>query len=494
MTERSLIMTHFSPRKAGFFFLAVLFLCGNFAVFGQAPRRLTPDEAVEMTIKNNLHLESARLALDMKKRKADLVWNEFLPSAVVTGTLSRPNSAGSASGTAPAVLLNPFFPSLPSGTPDFYGVVPYSMTLPQWNVIGNFSTELTFSFALIEGIKSIKQDYEAGLVGFEKVKLQMEQGVRKMYNSILLLEANSTLLNETYENALRQSAIAEANFRAGLAPRLTWLQAQVAVENMKPALYDMESGLKSLKGNFALLLGLPYDTPLELEPVSFGDTYIPRDVQELISRAASEKPDINELRANIVTMQTQRKALRLQAYTPFLRFAWGLQYMFNPVLDPFKDSWFTGDNWSRGGNFSVTLGWSINSLFPFTKEGQQRADIDAGIQIQNIMLAQTIRETELEVFTKINSLEKIRTTKEAQKAAVDLAQESYRLTAEAYRAGLQDFQAVQGAILALDQAKVQLLAQEFNYFNDLIDLEYAIGVPFGTLSSNKTLSSIGSEK
>ena len=358
--------------------------------------------------------------------------------------------------------------------------------LPKWHVLGNFSAELTFSFALIQGIQSIKEDYLAGLIGLDKVKLQMEQGVRKMYNQILLLEANAVLLQDNYTNAQRQTSIAEANFRAGLAPRLTWLQAQVAVENIRPMINDMDNGLKSLKGNFALFLGLPYDTPLELEPIPLESFYIPDDMADLIRKAASGKPDLKELQANIITMQTQRKALRLQAYTPFIRFGWNLSTMFNPVLSPFKETWFKSDNWNGGGSFNVTVGWSLNSLFSFTKEGQQRKDLETGIQIQNIQLAQKIRETELEVFTKVNSLDKILATKEVQQAAVDLAEEAYRLTEEAYRAGLQDFQAVQSAALALEQAKVQLLTQQFNYLNDLLDLEYSIGVPFGTLSSTGT--------
>jgi outer membrane protein TolC len=126
---------------------------------------------------------------------------------------------------------------------------------------------------------------------------------------------------------------------------------------------------------------------------------------------------------------------------------------------------------------------NFNTLFSFTKEGQQRKDMEANLQIQNIRLAQVIRETELEIFTKLASLEKILSTAEAQKTAVDLAEQSYRLTEEAYRAGLQDFQSVQSASLALDQAKLQLLREHYNYLNDLIDLEYSIGVPFGTLSS-----------
>jgi len=433
-----------------------------------SPLRLTPDLAVEMAIKNNLNLETARIALDIKKRKSNLAWNQLLPSASIAGTVSRDNVASTSIGID--------FSALPA-------IVPYSITLPQWHLNGMFSATLDFSFALVEGMKSFRLDYEAGLISLEKAKLQIEQGVRKLYNQILLLEANAALLEESYSNYQRQAAIAEANFRAGLAPRLTWLQAQVAAENMKPAVYDLENNLHALKGNFALLLGLNYNAPFELQQLSINVTEIPMEVSELITRASIEKPDIQELRANIMTLKSQKSALTLQQFTPFLRLGWTLSYLFNPLLDPFNDNLFTGDNWNKGGNFSVTLGVSINSFLPFTREGQQRKDMEASLQIQNIRLAQTIKETELEIFTKLASLEKILTTVEAQKGAVDLAEQSYRLTEEAYRAGLQDFQSVQSVALALDQAKLQLLTQQFNYLNDLLDLEYSIGVPFGTLSS-----------
>jgi len=465
-------------------FLPVIILlsCVSF-IYPQASSssvlHLSPEKAVDMAIKNNLMMEMARVGTDMKGRKSRLVWNEFLPNFMVTGTMSRDNYATTAQGID--------FSALPA-------LKPYSIDLPQWHVLGNFSADLTFSFALIQGIRSIQEDYQAGLVTLEKAKLQMEQGVRKMYNGILLMEANLELLMDSFENAKRQADIAEANFRAGLAPRLIMLQAQVAVENIKPTINDLENALKSLKGNFALLLGLSFDADFELEPVMLGAVFIPSDVGEFISRSASGKPDIKELQANLVTMYTQQKALQLQAYTPFLRFGWTWSTMFNPVMDPFKENWFTRDNWNGGGNFNVTLGWSINSLFSFTKEGQMRRDLEAGIQIQNISLARMIRETELEIFTKLNSLEKIRTSAETLQLTVDLAEQSYRLTEEAYRAGLQEFQAVQSAALALNQAKLQVLTQQFNYLNDLIDLEYSIGVPFGTLGSTGTQRNNGSTR
>ena len=430
----------------------------------EGPLRLTPNDAVDMAIRNNLNLEMARINLDMQRRASDSAWNQFIPNVGVTGTIARANRE----------TVQPGIP----------GIMP-SITHPQWALMGTFSAELVVTRAQFENMRTLQQQFASGLIGYERARLQMEQGVRKMYNGILLLQANAGLLEESYRNSRRQAEMAEASFRAGLAPRLVWLQAQVAVENMRPAVSDLTNTLQNLKGNFALLLGLPHDTPLELQPVPLGVSVIPWDVAELISRAAAGSPDIQVLQAEIMTLQAQQRTLRLQHRSPFIRF--GLTV--NPTFmgDPLQDTLTDTDNWQDRGNFSITLGMNLNGLFSRTREGQQLRDMEAALQMQNIRLAQTIRETELEIFTMINSLERIRTTVEVQQATVYLAEESYRLTEEAFRAGLQDFQVVQNAALALDQARIRLLTEQFNYINYLIDLEYALGVPFGTLSGNGSL-------
>jgi outer membrane protein TolC len=97
-----------------------------------------------------------------------------------------------------------------------------------------------------------------------------------------------------------------------------------------------------------------------------------------------------------------------------------------------------------------------------------------------------IQGTEIEIYNTILSLEKTQVTTAAQTQTVNLAERAYRLTEEAYRAGLQDLLQVQNAELELKQAKVSMLEQQFNYLNGLLDLEYSIGVPFGTLSSKES--------
>jgi outer membrane protein TolC len=187
-----------------------------------------------------------------------------------------------------------------------------------------------------------------------------------------------------------------------------------------------------------------------------------------------------ELRQTLLATGYGRKAQALQLYTPALIFSWN----YAPALSgPWEKSWLDGDNWSDRGAFSITLNMGLNSLFPFTKQGQSLKDTDNALRSLNIGLAQAIRGTEIEVYNTVLSLERSKTLAETQAETVALAERTYRLTEDAYRAGLQEFLQVQSAELALRQAQVQMLEQQFNYLTGLIDLEYSIGVPFGTLSN-----------
>jgi outer membrane protein TolC len=446
-------------------------------------RRLTADEAVELAIQYNLSLESARLTLDTKKRKSDLVWNQFLPDLEVRGTLAGDNEAATISGSAP-VALNPFLSSLPPGTPDIYGGIPYSVEAPRWHVQGNVSANLVLTSALFAGIKTIRQDYRAGQVTFEKAKIQLERDVRKTYYQMLLLEESLTVQRDSLAAAERQVDIARANYNSGLAPELTLLQARVNRDNLLPDIEESENNRKLAMANFAMLLGLPYDTRFELVPLEGNLAYADLDTAELISKASSGRIDIHELQAIILHAKSGRTAQALQLWTPNLILGWNWTPTF--IGDPWKDDWGSEDLWQKSGAFSITVQWKLNNLFPFTKEGQGLKDVDNQIKSAAINLAQLIRGTELEAYNTVLSLEKTQASIAARNQTVLLARESYESTERAYRAGLQDSNSVQNAAEALRQARMGVVQQQFNYLLGLIDLEYLTGVPFGTLSNKIT--------
>jgi outer membrane protein TolC len=427
--------------------------------------RITMEEAVDRAIKNNLNLQSSQVSVDTKKRKSDLSWNQFVPTADLGAYLGRLNEAPQSTEI-----------SIP-------GIASISMGGgPQWRMGASLQLSLSLNIAMFESMNRLLLEYRGGLVSYEKAKVQLERDIRKQYYQILLLQENIGLLKENTAAAERRVTMTEALYRAGMAPELNLLQARVSAENLKPNIDDAENNLKLLMAQFAMNLGMDFDTEFELIPVNTDASFIPLDVRELISKAANSRMDIQEIRQNILALQSARKAAFYQVYTPSL----SLSLNFDPTFggDPWKDNWFKGDSWRQSsGMFRITLGFRLNGLFPLGQEAQNIADIDDNIRGLNIGLAQAIRGSELEVYNTILSLEKARASTEAQMRTVELAERTYRLTEEAYRAGFQDLLEVENAELQLRQARLGVLQQNFTYLQGLIDLEYAVGASFGSLSA-----------
>lgn len=441
----------------------LLFLAGS--VSAQETMRLSPDEAVELAIQNNLGLKREQAGNEAKKRAFDLRWNTLIPAIELGGTLGRLNKA-------PQGMTIPVPPvpiTIPGG--------------PRWVLAGSLSATLNLNIGTFENMKKTRLDYEAGLISVEKARLVLERDVRKFYFNILQAEELIAYLNDSLANLQRRVNMAQANFRAGLIPEVSLLQARVALENLKPVIGEAENSCKMAMAQFAMFLGLPYDTRFELTETPGDAAFIPLDTSELIAKAAANKPDIAELKKNIQSLQSQRKSTFFNLYTPTL----SLGYTMDPAFggDPWKDNVFDSSLWSQqSGMFRITLGWRLNGLFPFTQEGQALRALDDNIRAMNLGLAQAVQGTEVEVYSIVLQLEKTRTQAEAQRLTVELAEQTYRLSEQAYRSGLKEFLEVQNDELAMRQARLNMLQQNYAYFTGLLDLEYAVGVPFGTLGKN----------
>lgn len=474
-----------------FITFACVFSCEN--LFSQETTQqvvqISADEAVERAIKNNLSLESTRTNLAGRKRASDLSWNQFVPELMVGGSFILNNEPEKINGTA---FIDPLTETPITGptstlTPPGLVVMPYTMDGPQWNFAVPIQASFTLSPAMFSNMRRLKLDYESGLIAYDKAKLQLERDIRKAYNNLLMLQVNIQLLREHYAAMENRVQMAEANFRAGRAPELTWLQAQVAMENMKPTIDQAENGLRLSMASFAMLLGMDYDTQFELQhlenisPYSNEMNFVSLDVNEIVSQAAANKPDIQELRQTVQMLQSARNA-QSNGNLPFFNASYNFTPVYIPSLNGPGGQKIDAE-WRNTGSLTLTLGWRLHSLLPFSQGSQAVKAIDDQITTANIGLAQMVQGTEIEVYNIVLTLDRIRATTEAQRRTIELAERTYRLTQQAFQSGAQDLLQVQNAELELRQARVQMLEQQFNYLNGLLDLEYAIGVPFGTLSN-----------
>lgn len=450
---------------------------------------LTVDDAVKYAVTNSKTLKSAAIDLEIKKRQKETAWNVFIPSVSVTGTMSRSNEVTDSS-KAMSSMLNPIFSSL-SGmsktlnglTHGMYPAIDYpQITSPEveesdhWKAVGGISAQLNLNAALLNGIKATKANYEAGLISWEQSVKQTERDVKKMFYALLLQQENLSLQQAMLTNAKERWDQADINYHNGLVPELSVLQAQVAYENRKPSILEMEQSVKQQLDTFAFLLGLPYGTKIVLSG-EINPEFHTFDAADLTAKYASSRLDIQSLAKSIDMLKISLSASKVQTYTPSL----SLAYSFQPLVLDVTENWFDDDNNMDNGSFSVTIAFNLSNLLPFSSASQNIKNTQDNIAKAEVGLGTLMQSAEMEIHTLVDKLNKSQVAISANNMNIDLAQKAYDMTYTAYLNGAKELLDVKDAESQLNQAQLGMVSEKFTYVTALLDLEYAINKPLDAI-------------
>ena len=444
---------------------------------------LTIDDAVTYSLKNSPSLKTAQIDLELAKWKKNTAWNSFLPTVQVTGTIARANDVESSlrstnqtingnkklyEGLATAATA--------SGNPALgYGfssaaakMNPVSATENMhWTAMGNLSVSLNFNVAMIQNMRATIAQYETGKISWDQTVKENEISVRKLFYGLLLQQESLNLQKESLENARQRMTQAQTNYRNGYVPEIKYLQAQVAYENQVPVVEKAEMIMRQQLDTFAFLIGLPANSKIQLNG-EINPKIIDLDVEELISKGLTQNLTIRTLQENIKILKLQSNALDLSAYTPSLALSWN----GNPMItSAFESDWGDSNNWKDQGAFSVTLAWNITNMLPWSSSRVQARELQDNIKKLEVQLESAVRNTDLQIRTAVDTLAQCRHSLENSQRNIDLAQRSYDMTSLAYRNGTTEYLDLMDAETQLNQAKLSLVNEKFNYMTNLMDLE-----------------------
>lgn len=448
---------------------------------------LTVEDAVNYALKNNQSLKSAAIDLEIKKRTNSNSWNTFLPSASLSGTLARSNnidtikSSIESAATFPAFLQGVASSGVVQGglaaveqvdsskiIDDMYG----SEETALWHPVGSLSFSWAFNAAMLKSISATKKQYEAGLISWEQSVRETEVNIKKMFYGILLAQENLKIQKESMRNAEARWHQAEINYRNGTVPRLSVLNSQVTYENMKPTILSAENSLKQTKETFGFLLGLPYGTKIDLTG-TIETSYVDVNADELFKKYVEQNNEIKSLKKNIELIKTGIDATYLSTFTPSLAVSFGLQ----PTVSNITKNWFDKDNYSEGGNLTITLAYSnLFDMLPWSSNMQKLKDSKQQLAQAEIGLAQLYQNAEIEVHKLCDNLTVSRANIEAMRNNVTLAQEAYDSTLKAYNNGTQELLAVRDSESSLNQARLGLMNENYNYISAVLDLETKLNI------------------
>ena len=417
---------------------------------------LTVEEAVNYAKENSRSLKSANIDLQIKKRAKNFSWNVLVPSVQATGTMSRSNEV---TNTMDAIMsaINPYYQPAEIEPSD------------HWKAVGGLTASLNLSVALIDGIRASFANYEAGLITWEQTYKETELNIRKMFYALLLQQESLNLQKTTLANAKNRFEQAKINFRNGLIPELSLLQTEVTYENQKPAIVKQEQALKEQLDTFAFLLGIPQGTEIALSGEITPD-FVELNPQELYQKYMENNLEIALFKKNLEMMKINYSAQNLQIYTP----AVSLSYGWQPVLSVITADWGDKDNWFDNGSFSVTLAWNLTNMLPFSSASLKVQDLKNNIEQMNLNLINLEENAKMKINNLVNVLNQSRAAIESSNRNISLAQKSYDMTSIAYRNGTTELLDVREAETQLNQAKLALASEKFNYLAGLLDLEFAI--------------------
>ena len=440
---------------------------------------LTIDDAVTYSLKNSPSLKTAQIDLELAKWKKNTAWNSFLPTVQVTGTIARANDVESSlrstnQSLATTRALAQGLATVTGGSsPNPYTIMatnmnPVSATENMhWTAMGNLSVSLNFNVAMIQNMRATIAQYETGKISWDQTVKENEISVRKLFYGLLLQQESLNLQKESLENARQRMTQAQTNYRNGYVPEIKYLQAQVAYENQVPVVEKAEMIMRQQLDTFAFLIGLPANSKIQLNG-EINPKIMDLDVEELISKGLTQNLTIRTLQENIKILKLQSNALDLSAYTPSLALSWN----GNPMItSAFESDWGDSNNWKDQGAFSVTLAWNITNMLPWSSSRVQARELQDNIKKLEVQLESAVRNTDLQIRTAVDTLAQCRHSLENSQRNIDLAQRSYDMTSLAYRNGTTEYLDLMDAETQLNQAKLSLVNEKFNYMTNLMDLE-----------------------
>lgn len=444
---------------------------------------LTIDDAVTYSLKNSPSLKTAQIDLELAKWKKNTAWNSFLPTVQVTGTIARANDVESSLRSTNQTINGnkKLYEGLATAaTADGNDALGYGFSSAaanmnpvsatenmHWTAMGNLSVSLNFNVAMIQNMRATIAQYETGKISWDQTVKENEISVRKLFYGLLLQQESLNLQKESLENARQRMTQAQTNYRNGYVPEIKYLQAQVAYENQVPVVEKAEMIMRQQLDTFAFLIGLPANSKIQLNG-EINPKIMDLDVEELISKGLTQNLTIRTLQENIKILKLQSNALDLSAYTPSLALSWN----GNPMItSAFESDWGDSNNWKDQGAFSVTLAWNITNMLPWSSSRVQARELQDNIKKLEVQLESAVRNTDLQIRTAVDTLAQCRHSLENSQRNIDLAQRSYDMTSLAYRNGTTEYLDLMDAETQLNQAKLSLVNEKFNYMTNLMDLE-----------------------
>ena len=415
--------------------VAVIF-CASLAAGTVSAEELTVERAVHYAMENNISVQKDKITLDALKRAKKYSWNGVSPSA--------------------SVSANALFPA--AGDARQYD---YSLSIQG-------SVNIALSPSLYSSIKTAALNYENGLLTYDEALRSIELNVRSAFYHLLYELEYIELQRRNLETAGQQYEQNMKKYKSGQLSELDMLSSRVKYERLKPTLESAEITFGNDMATFKQMLGIDQSLELSLsgslaDARSFGDIRVEVD--------AEDTPVVRAGKNSVKIAQAALLARRFAAWGPTLSAGWTYG----------KSKTNLTDDVSTTNAFSLGVSIPLDGYLPWSTGALSVASAADNVKTAELTLENSRTTVAVQIDNYVKQIRQIQSQIASLEANVDLAQKSYDMTKDAYNHGSRDLLTLQTAADSLLNARTDLALQEYTLITKMLNLEYTLGVPFGSL-------------
>jgi outer membrane protein TolC len=320
-----------------------------------------------------------------------------------------------------------------------------------------------------------------GRIALEETRMAMEQlgqtrlrviaDVKRAYFSLFAVDKMIGITKEN-ERLLRDLIeVARGQFQVGRRQQADVLRAQVEFSSLETRLVQLAQQRTTAESLLNSLLDRPHTTSIE-SPPDFDVRKIDVRLDQLLSRALIENPELRRLKRQVARDQQAARLARL-AYWP--DFTLGFEWMqmdprgaFKPRINPATGVRPAAPQISEDGsdNWAITFGLNVPLWIERIEAGIREAEqtLSASRRTQ-VSVQNTVTFKVQDALARVRSLRDIANLYAT--SIVPQAQQAYEVSREAYIAGTSDFQYV------IDNWQKWLFFR-IEYYRTLGDLERSV--------------------
>ncbi|WP_300673109.1 TolC family protein [Soonwooa sp.] len=431
-------MKHYTNYKAKAILSGALLVFGMFSSAAQEVVSL--QEAIQKALQNKAEAKKAALQVQKAEYKIDEAKAGALPHVSVGGNLT-------------------YNPVIQQSVLEFGGeTMVVKMGQPWTSNIAATVNQAIFDQKVFIGLKAAKSTREFYVLNAQLTNEQIITNVATAYYNVFVQEENLRTLEASYTNTEKVRNIIKSLVDNGLAKQIDLDRTNVQLTNIASNKQRLVNGVELTKNALKFYMGVPIDTPIELEEKSI------EPKPELLASVANldNRSEVKVLEKQKELLQYNKKATEAALYpTVGLQGQYGW-YGMGPKF-PLTNGLSNGVNWSD----FASIGLNVN--IPIFTGGATKARIQqAEIDLQDVQqdIENTKLSLDLDYKNSVTNIENALINLTSMKDNVDLAEKVQRNTQSNYQYGLATLTELLDAENALTQARQ-------NHANALLDYKQA---------------------